>query len=612
MFDREKCDLLPDLPGVYLMYSAKEVIYVGKASSLSRRVRSYFSGNDSRNFVRLLDEILDEIDFIVTQNPKEALLLENTLIKKHQPRFNVLLKDDKTYPFFRLDLKQQWPRIEVTRKIRKDKKRYFGPYHDAAKFRTIKNLLHRHFQLRTCSDSMLKNRIRPCLQYQIKRCLAPCVEKVDQESYQKQVSNVVTFLSGKTRVLSASLKEQMKHASDEFRFEDAALLRDQIRAIEASMTSQLAVQTNQIDRDVIGIFREGEQVTIAVLIFREGNLSDVRHFSWRDQTFSDEEIVTNFLSQYYCKPEEVLKPPKEVLLFHSVTEELTTAGIMALYKKKIRFLHPKKGEKHALVMLANKNAQTHSKEFFSHFARAMETMKKLQKKLHLSILPVTMECFDISNFQGEQIVASQVAFKNALPDKTKYRKIKLRTVKVQDDFASIYEVIERRILRAKKGISPMPDLLVVDGGKGQLNSALEALQHHEMKDQMVISLAKSRVIGVKKSGEMERSLERVFVPGAKNAISLQTHSDVSFLLERIRNEAHRVAISFHRSLRRKETKKSILDSIQGIGKKRKTRLLQHFGSVRAIQKASFEELQEVLPTKTAVSVQEFFSKSRII
>lgn len=582
---------LPTNPGVYIMRGhGREILYVGKATHLRSRVRSYFSGTDPRAFVAHLDRLLTDIETIITANPKEALLLENTLIKKHKPRFNIMLRDDKNYLSIRIDRAHEWPRVDLVRSIRNDGATYFGPYHSASKVRQTLHVLNRHFHLRTCRDAVLRNRRRPCLQYQIRRCPGPCVLPVDRDVYMESVDAACMFLSGRERELRERVERRMINAAEDLRFEDAARLRDQLQAIDDSLVEQHAVQTTQRDQDVLGMHREAERIALTVMQFRSGALHDVRSFSFDGQLVPDEAILASFVSQFYTL--DALDLPEELLTPVALSEQDAIADALAeLRGRKVRIHVPKRGDKTRLLALARENAQAHFDETLSTHAQAENALSKLQDRLRLPQMPRTMECYDISNFQGTHIVASQVAFHDAVPDRKRYRRLKIRTAHAQDDFLSMFEVISRRVKRSRDGTDPLPDLIVIDGGKGQLNAALQALREGGVEDPVVIGLAKSRVIGQGENDRSIRSFERVFMPGRKDPIEMPPRAEDTYLLERIRNEAHTTAITYHRELRRKATLKSGLDDIAGIGKARRTALLNHFGSLKGVRAATLEDLE---------------------
>lgn len=582
---------LPRSPGVYIMKGADDAtLYIGKATDLRSRVRSYFTGHDPRPFVAHLDRLLVDVEVIVTGNPKEALLLENTLIKKHRPRFNFMLRDDKNYLSLRIDERAEWPRVELVRAIRRDGASYFGPYHSAQSARKTLTVLNRHFRLRTCPDAQLYNRSRPCLQYQIKRCPGPCVLPVDRDAYLDDVRHAALFLAGREDELTDELEGRMHRAAEDLAFEDAAMYRDQLEAVRATLTRQGTVQTRQVDQDVIGIYREGEVVALSVLVFRSGSMTEVASFDLEGQLVEDDELLGSFVSQYYAS--ESRQPPAEVLLPGPLPDADDVAEALSEMRgTKVKLLVPQRGEKRRLLELAEGNARTRFQEELSHEARERTILEKVRRRLKLRETPHTFECYDISNFQGDAIVASQVAFRGVEPDRERYRRIRIRSTTTQDDFASMFEVLRRRAKRSLDGSDPMPDLVVIDGGKGQLRRAEQALHDLGLHDQAIVSLAKSRVQGVDGDDATTRSPERVFVPGARDAIVLPPHSDEAHLFARIRDEAHRVAITYHRSLRDRARVRSALDEIPGVGKTRRNELLRHFGSVRGVREASLSELE---------------------
>jgi excinuclease ABC subunit C len=492
----EILERLPTAPGVYLMRDRRgKIIYIGKAANLRTRVRQYFQPNtgDIRDFVPLLEGIVGEIETTVTSNEKEALLLENNLIKKHQPRFNVKLRDDKNYLVLRLDPEASWPRLEVVRRIGKDGAYYFGPYHSASSCREALRVVNRHFQLRTCTDHVLANRRRPCLQYQIKRCPGPCVLPVSRDEYGEQVRDVRLFLDGKNDELLERLNARMKEAASRTEFERAAVVRDQIRALDATLQAQRVVSTDFIDQDVIGFHREGIALEIVVIAIRQGKMAGSRAFSFTDQEFPGAEILSSFIGLYYdmqpVAPDELLLP------FPIADAELKAEWLsekrvaMGGRRKRVEVVVPQRGTRRELVELAQKNAAASFTSRRNTREDAEATLAKLQKRLRLPNLPRLIECYDISHVQGSETVASMVVFVDGKPEKSRYRTYKLQRggVGSPDDFASMYEVLSRRFRRAREATAEaesrgevddsnwaLPDLIVVDGGKGQLGMALAA------------------------------------------------------------------------------------------------------------------------------------------
>ncbi len=633
---REKIDGLPAEPGCYLMRDrAGEVVYVGKASSLRSRVRSYFarSGSDDRAFVPLLDELLGDIEVIVTRTEKEAVLLECTLIKKHLPRFNVVLRDDKDFIVLRLDRSHPHPRIEVRRaRDRKaDGAAYFGPYSSASSIRETLKIVNRHFQLRTCTDKVFDSRRRPCILFQIHRCPAPCVYEVPEADYRRSVDDAVAFLEGRETDLVGRLRDRMASAAGAMRFEEAALVRDQLAAVERSLEKQRVHMGDLADRDVIGLHREGSDLALQILAMREGRLIDSQARFFRHQEFPDAELLASFLALYY----EQSPPPREVLV------PIEPDGVEALAELlsdrrggRVALLTPQRGAKADLLEVAERNARESFRGWHERDERREAGLAALQRTLDLVRPPRWMECFDISTFQGALAVGSGVAFKDGEPDKANYRRYRIKLTPTQDDFAMLHEVMTRRLKRALAD-GAFPDLLVIDGGKGQLNAALAAAHDLGIATKPaagisgapfveMVGLAKSRLLDAQALGttrvigrrgrgrgrasalvdaaeasehgfipEGARSPERVFLPNRKDAIVLRPHTAELFLMARIRDEAHRFAIEYHRKLRRERNFQSTLENVPGIGETRKKALLRHFGSLRAVREASVEALSAV-------------------
>jgi excinuclease ABC subunit C len=602
---REILERIPPDPGVYLMKDKKgRIIYVGKAASLKARVRSYFTrSGDTRAFVALLGRLLGDIETVVTNNEKEALLLENNLIKQHQPRFNVKLVDDKNYLVLRLDPKARYPRLEVTRRIGKDGAEYFGPYHSASSCRQTLAVINRHFKLRTCTDSVLNSRKRPCLQYQIKRCDAPCVYPIPPEEYGKQVQDVALFLEGKDDELVERLQERMSAASSAMEYEIAGAVRDQLRALEKTLEEQRVVSADLRNQDVFGLYREGAAVEVVVLNVRNGKLLGRRNFSLRGQEFPTEEVLSSFVSLYYDLgafiPDEVLLPlavEDAQVKAEWLSEKRGAEGAAARPgAARCELVVPQRGSRRALVELAQKNAASSFVTRRNKTEDAEAALGKLQSRLNLKKPPRRIECFDISHIQGTATVGSMVVFLDGEPAKAEYRTFKVKTA-TNDDFASMYEVLSRRFRRSKTAEENVeqkgwvvPDLLVIDGGKGQLSTALAALRDAQIDVGLngldVVGLAKEHV-----DSAGEKQPDRVFLAKAKDPIRLRANSAELYMLSRIRDEAHRFAVTFHKKLRRRRTLRSALEDVPGVGQKRKRELLRAFGSLKKIRAASAEEL----------------------
>ncbi len=653
---RKKLDELPAAPGCYLMKDRRgEVVYVGKASSLRSRVRSYFdaSRGDDRAFVALLDDLLGDLEVIVTRSEKEAVLLENELIKRHRPRFNIRLRDDKDFIVLRLDERHPFPRLEVrrAREARRAGARYFGPYSSASSIRETLRVVNRHFQLRTCTDHVFDHRKRPCILFQIKRCPAPCVYEVPAAEYRQSVEDAIEFLEGRESDLVARLRGRMDEAAAALRFEDAARLRDQLQAVERSLEKQRVLMADRADRDVVGLYREGPDLVVQVLAMRGGKLQDSRSYPFREQEFPDEETLSSFLSLYYEQnpaPDEILAPVEPV-------EADALADVLSERRgRRVRILTPQRGAKADLLDVAARNAAQGFKSWHEKDERREQALEALTRALHLAKPPRWMECYDISTFQGALAVGSGVSFRDGEPDKANYRRYKVKGVSGQDDFAMLYEVVSRRLRRAI-GEGAFPDLLVIDGGKGQLNAALAAAKDLGVPTRPspgnvgapfveLVGLAKSRLVGGPELGttrviarrgrgagggapsgaaalanaaeaaergfvsELARSPERVFLPARKDPVVLRQNSAELFLLARLRDEAHRFAITFHRKLRRERNFQSVLEEIPGIGEGRKRTLLRHFGSLKRVREAALAEIAEVdgFGPKQAGAVFEFF------
>jgi len=587
-----KLELTPAGPGVYLLRDrAGKVLYVGKAKSLRPRVRAYFrDGGDGRFQVRFLMKRVRDFDTLVTKSEKEALILENNLIKQYRPRYNIRLKDDKSYLSAKVT-SHPWPRITVTRKIVKDGGRYYGPFGSADGLRETIDVIRKVFPLRTCSDAVFRNRSRPCLEYQIKRCLGPCCLAVDRAEYERHLRAATLLLEGKDLELLNEMRERMKLHAERLEFEHAARMRDQVRAIEKTVERQTVLHHWGIDQDVFGLYREGGFIEAIVLMVRGGKLTTTQNWSFQDLEFADQDVLADLLTQFYgggrYLPDEVIVPV--VLEDAEVRAELLSER----RGKKVEFIVPRRGEKLRLLEMAIENAR-------QSFAARRESentrermLEELRVKLHLRNTPKRIECYDVSNLQGSMIVASQVTFDEGEPQKNLYRRYRMRTVAGQDDFASMFEALSRRLQRALRE-NQYPDLMVIDGGKGQLNVALEVLREFQLADQIdAIGLAKQHVLNEPREQAVVKSEERVFLPNRKDPVILKRNSNALFLLVRIRNEAHRFAITYNRELRRRARMRSVLDDIEGVGPVRRRAMLRHFGSLKRIREASLEELSQV-------------------
>lgn len=589
-FDLKLLDQFPMQPGVYLMKdSAGKVIYVGKAKQLKLRVKQYFAiSGDSRPMIPFLTAQVAHIDTIVVPSEKEALLLENTLIKKHQPKFNAFLKDDKSFISLMVNNKHPWPMIRLVRYKGTPKADglYFGPYTSAYAARQTYELLTRLFPLRQCSDDELKRRTRPCLLYSIKRCIAPCVGKCTKEEYDTFVNGAIKFLKGQDKEILNELYKQMQAASDRTDYERAAALLQTIRQIEHVVQSQtVVVKVNGKNSDALAIYREGEEVMLVQLLFREGKLVGSEHYSFSNILEEDEDLLSSFILQHYQHQEGL---PEEILLPLALKDaELISEILSDAHKKKVAVLHPLKGEKRALVGIAEQNAQAVFQQEKNHQELKEKMLLDLQETLKLTRYPNRIECFDTSNISGTDPVASMIAFTGAEKDTKRTRLFKVKTVPKGDDYGAMREVLRRHLARAKEA-DDLPDLIIVDGGKGQLNTALEVFKELDIASVDLIALAKE-------AGRHDKGMtaERVFLPDQPDPIHLNPRSSLLFLLQKVRDEAHRKAIGFHRERRKKRTLTSALDDIPGIGAIKRNRLLKHFSSVEKIRLASDEQLMEV-------------------
>ena len=634
---QQKLATLPREPGVYLFRDRDgRVLYVGKAKSLRSRVRSYFaeSGGDGRFFIPLLPELIADLETVVVGSEKEALILENELIKQHLPRFNVKLRDDKTYLSLKLTVGHAWPRLLVIRRDDGSPGPVFGPFDSATAARRTLHVVNKHFQLRTCSDADFANRQRPCLQHQIKRCPAPCVLAVDASWYATQVRLVTLFLENRHEELRSTVDAQMRHAASTFQFELAAVYRDQLRAIDRVQEEQRIVSDDPADRDVIGLHRDGERIELAHLRVRSGRLVDVRTISGVQAVFDDEALLAAYILRTYLQhdvvgddetdgdgddaqtqapaiDEEPTRPPNAALPQGMIPEEIVVPvepegkeALEAQLKRasghKVTLLVPKRGPKVDLLKLAMDNA-THA---FSEKRRSVDDVEarlaKLQQLLRLPSLPRRVECCDISHLGGGDTVGAVVAFLDAAPDKSRYRTFHVRDDVVErrggDDYGAMYEVLSRRFRRGRTARTTsddesawnLPDLFVVDGGRGQVGVAVAAARDLGLHDLPIVGLAKERDLT---SGD--RVVDRLYLPGQKNAIELRSHAAVLGFLAHLRDEAHRFSNRARERLGKVRRFHSALDDVKGVGGETKKRLVERFGSVRGILQASDAELGAV-------------------
>ena len=587
---QSKLDHLPEQPGCYLFRNAKrEILYVGKAAVLADRVRSYFQkGSDQTPKTSLLVSEVADLETIVTRSELEALILESNLIKRHRPRFNIVLRDDKQYPYLRLPIKESFPRLSIVRRVQKDGALYYGPYTPAGALRETLKVIRKAFPLATCDIDIDGRADRACIEFEIKRCMAPCTGNQSREDYHVIVKQVRQFLEGRDRELLDSLRQDMESAAEREEFEEAARLRDRLFSVERTLEKQRITQVTTTDQDVIGIARQGTAADLQLLFVRGGLLIGRKDFFWPQSADSpDEELVRSAIEQFYNKEGQ---PPKELL----VPTDLVDAPLIEqwLSEKRgdtVRLLTPERGAKHQLVLLAEENAAAAITDHLRNEALDRQATAELKRLLRLDTAPRRIEGFDISNIMGNQSVASLVVWEDGQAKKSDYRKFRIQTVEGANDFASMQEAVMRRY-GATEDLA-RPDLILIDGGLGQLSAALEGLKQVGQEQIPIMGLAKAR-------GEKD---ERIFLPGRKNPIVLRPTSPATHLVQRIRDEAHRFAITYHRNLRGKALLSSELDQIPGIGKIRRSRLLKQFGSLPQIASATDEQLKSAGLDATTVA-----------
>lgn len=586
-------------PGIYLMKDdTGAVIYVGKARNLKKRLASYFknSGRMDAKISILVNKISD-FETVITRTEKEALILESNLIKRHKPRYNVVLKDDKRYPSLRIDLNEDYPNFSIVRKIGQDDALYFGPFSSAYAVRETLRTLNKTFKLRKCKAREFKTRTRPCLHCQMEGCLAPCCGDVDPALYQEQVNEAIMFLRGRTPNLIRKVKKQMETCAQTQEFERAARLRDKIFALERTIEKQIAVTTDFKDRDVFAIARAPDCSVITVMSVRGGFLTGTRHYDFPEIISTDPEMMAAFLRQYFERHAFI---PDELLISVDLADAaLTAEWLRSIKKKKVVILRPQRGEKAHLVNLTEHNAQNELKNLIASRSAEMDLLLRLQKKLKMRKLPERIECFDNSNISGTDPVAAMVVFEMARAQKSAYRKYRIRTVSEHDDYAYMKEVLERRFRKTDEA-NPYPGLLMVDGGKGQLNIALAVIKELNLSEEFDVA-------GIAKKDEKKgETRDKIFIPTRANPIGFGRKGDLLLFLQRIRDEAHRFAITYHRKRRGKRTLQSALDSIPGVGRKRKAILLQHFKSIKNIRAATLEQICSLpgFNRKVAESVQK--------
>ena len=602
---------VPQKPGIYMYRGSNgEVLYVGKSASLRNRMRSYFgSPTNLPDKTRELVQRIKDFEYIVTESEQEALLLENSLIKRHKPRFNARLKDDKTYPYIKVDMTEDFPRVYVTRRSADDGARYFGPFASAGSVRKTLDVLNRLFPYRSCTKTITGNDDRPCLEYHIQRCVAPCTGAASREEYLHVIDQVVLFLDGHTREVVKDLKDAMTDASDALEFERAGALRDRLRAIERVYEGQKVVGMRRENLDVIGVAHGRDEAWVEIFFIRQGNLIGRDHFimeGTRDD--SEEAIVTQFVKQFYDSASYI---PRAVLTPVQIEEPAVIGQWLESRREgPVELAVPQRGGKRRLVQMVRENAvqglEQLKLKWMSDDDLMQGAMSELQEQLNLPRLPARIECYDISHIQGTNVVASMAVFENGRPKSSDYRRFKMKHTQNNDDFASMKEVLSRRFKRlkaeteeteprseGKSSFGQVPDLVLIDGGKGQLSSALETMLYLGLRDIPLASLAKRE--------------EEVFLPDSPEPVLLPRNSQALFLIQRCRDEAHRFAVTYHRNLRGKSSVRSALDLVPGIGPKRKRGLIRRFGSVKGIREAPIDELAAApgMTAKLADKIKEY-------
>src|SRR5437660_2574037 len=592
----EKIARVPDRPGVYVYRDGKQqVLYVGKAASLRRRVRSYFQESRPRDpkTDALVRQIRD-LEYIVTDNELEALMLEANLVRRHRPRYNIILRDDKHYPFLKLTTNEEFPRLVVARRVQRDGARYYGPFYPATAMRETLRLTRQLFPLRTCSITIDGSLERPCIQYAIHRCNAPCTGWETREGYARTVEDVAHFLEGRDEELARRLTKEMEEAAAELKFERATVLRDQIQSLNKVRERQKIISTDDVDQDVVGVVRQGSDACVELFFVRKGRLVGQEPFFFdKVAGWTDGEILSAFVRQFYGK---AVTPAPEILLSEELPEaELTTEWLSTLSERRVQVLAPQRGTKRQFVAMAEANAAIAlQNRLLSRDNRQQLVLEELQRSLGLPGLPNRIEGYDISNIQGTEQVGSMVVWENGGMKKDDYKRFKIRTVSGADDFGSLREVLSRRFGRALEQGSVLPDLVLIDGGRGQLNVGLQVLQELGLDYIPVAALAKQQ--------------EEVYVGDSREPLLLDPTSPALHTLQKIRDEAHRFAITYHKKLRGQRTIQSALDAIPGVGPTIRTSLLKTLGSARRVRESSVAELAAVpkVTPKMAHKIYEHF------
>ncbi len=601
----EKLKLLPTNPGVYIMLNGEgKVIYVGKAKNLKNRVRQYFHDSVKTQKVMAMVKNIADFSYVITPTEIDALSLENNLIKKYKPRYNVLLKDDKTYPYLRIDLKEKFPTLTIVRRLKKDGAKYFGPFMGGISVRDVIYIANYAFNLRPCLKKLNEKQLKPCLNYHIGRCKSPCSGAISQEEYAKSVKSAIDFLSGETEIAEDILKKRMIDFSEKEDFEQAIKCRELLSSLEKLKLTRLTSLNKFIDADVIAYKANGIYSVINVLIVRKGRMLGAKNFSLTDYSSSDEEAVSSFISSYYSDNADI---PSEIILGYEISDNnLLESYLKEKSGKNVDILCPKMGVKKQLLDMAEVNASEFLEIAVDRIKHkedmTLSACESLKTKLNLKNYPKRMECYDISNISGVDKVGSMVVFIDGEADKKSYRRFKIKTFEGADDYRSHQEMMRRRLERllSDEEKFPKPDLIVIDGGKGQLSSIKEVFDEFNITDIDLIALA-------------ERE-EEIFIIGKSQPIILEKRDYCLRMLERIRDEAHRFAITYHRTLRGKRALSSVLDNISGIGKVKKEALIKRFKDVSGIALASIEELSMVegISQKQAILIKNKLKEEGII
>ena len=606
---------LPERPGVYLFKNTRgDVLYVGKAKSLRSRVRSYFHSSASHNIrIQVMVSLACDVSLIITDTEAEALILEEQLIKTHLPRYNVNLKDDKSYPYCKLTLSEMYPRLFLVREKHDPKAEYYGPFPSVKEARQVLRMVYRYFQLRTSKmDLKGQKTYRPCLNFQLKRCLGPCRGTVPVEDYDESVQQVRLFMRGRHHELLEQIKSRMKDASAKLEFEKAAMLRDQARALGRIFEKQTVLDAKGNDQDVFNLFRESNSAGIQVLFIRNGRLLGTDFFFYEEcEQVTDDNLLGQVLNRIYMNDKAVM--PREILLPFEYSDQQELEKVLnEKSERKVTVQRPQRGRKKELVQMAFNNAKMNLGEQRARTLRDDEVLRRVQGALHLKHLPLTVEAFDISHLSGNQTVASMVSWKRNHASRQDYRKYRIQSIEGPDDFASMKEVLTRRYKRTLSGEMPLPNLILIDGGKGQVNVA------HQVLQDLGIPLERIDLIGLAKGrserrrvggGSRLKDFEYIVKPNMKNEIRPHRNSPELYFLQNIRDESHRFAIQFQRLLKRSENLHSVLEDIPGVGRERRRLLLRQFGSLTSLKKAQIEELLRVpgISRKLAGEIHSFFS-----